>query len=182
MRFSPRAYQLQAIDHLAAHPRCALWAGMGMGKTVSTLTALDTLALAEEDIFPALVIAPLRVARSTWPAEIGKWAHLRHLRISPIVGDQRSRKSAMSTQADIYTTNYEQLPWILRARRRSLALPDCRRRREHQAQGVPPASRHAKGEGAGPHRTHRAGQATHRADRHAGPERPDRSVGASLVP
>ncbi|MBK6552748.1 MAG: DEAD/DEAH box helicase [Rhodocyclaceae bacterium] len=113
MRFSPRAYQLQAIDHLAAHPRCALWAGMGMGKTVSTLTALDTLALAEEDIFPALVIAPLRVARSTWPAEIGKWAHLRHLRISPIVGDQRSRKSAMSTQADIYTTNYEQLPWIL---------------------------------------------------------------------
>ena len=54
MRFSPRAYQLQAIDHLAAHPRCALWAGMGMGKTVSTLTALDTLALAEEDIFPAL--------------------------------------------------------------------------------------------------------------------------------
>lgn len=113
MRFSPRDYQLQAIDHLAEHKRCALWAGMGMGKTVSTATALDTLALAEDDIFPALIIAPLRVAKSTWPVEICKWDHLKHLRASAIVGDQRSRKAAMSAKAEIYTTNYEQLPWIL---------------------------------------------------------------------
>ena len=65
--FKPRDYQRAIIEHIAAHPRSNIWAGMGTGKTVSTLTALQGLALVEDDVFPALVLAPLRVAASTWP-------------------------------------------------------------------------------------------------------------------
>ena len=66
MIFVPRDYQDAIIRHIIDHPRCALWAGMGTGKTASTLTALDILYLIE-GVYPALVIAPLRVAASVWP-------------------------------------------------------------------------------------------------------------------
>ena len=64
--FDPRPYQSMIVSHIHNVPRCAVWAGMGLGKTVSTLTAIDGLFLAGED-HPVLVIAPLRVARTTWP-------------------------------------------------------------------------------------------------------------------
>lgn len=111
--FIPRAYQSVGIEHLIERPRCALWAGMGMGKTVTTATALDVLALMEDQVFPALAIAPLRVARRGWPKEIQKWQHLRHLRVSPIVGEAAERKAALRRPAEIYTINYENLPWLL---------------------------------------------------------------------
>lgn len=105
-------YQNHAIAHLMENPRCALWAGMGMGKTATVLTALDRINLIE-DAFPALVLAPLRVARSTWPAEPAKWSHLRHIKVSAIVGDPAERMQALKANAHIFTTNYEQIPWLV---------------------------------------------------------------------
>lgn len=84
---------------------------MGGGKSVTTLTALDRLSLVE-DVFPALVLGPKRVVRTTWPDEIEKWAHLRHLRISVITGTPAQRLAALRAPADIYATNYDNLAWL----------------------------------------------------------------------
>lgn len=109
--FHPRQYQALMIDHILAAPRCALWASMGSGKSVATLIALDLLSLVEPG--PALVIAPLRVAQSTWPDEVRKWQHLRHLRVSVICGTATERRAALARPAEIYTVNFEQLPWLV---------------------------------------------------------------------
>lgn len=109
--FTPRDYQHIMADHMIRKPRCAVWAGMGMGKTSGTLTALDTIALLE-DSYPALVLAPLRVARSTWSEEAAKWSNFGHIGISPVVGTAQEREAALRQPADIYTLNYENLPWI----------------------------------------------------------------------
>lgn len=111
VQFTARPYQTLITNHLLDIPRCAAWAGMGLGKTTSTLNALDALQLV--DNAPALVLAPLRVARSTWPDEARKWAHLRHLQVMPIVGSEAERRMALRHDANIYTTNYENLPWLL---------------------------------------------------------------------
>jgi len=109
--FVPHAYQLDIIEFIQQTKRCAVWAGMGTGKTVSTLTALDNLSHTE-DVFPALVLAPLRVARVTWPDEIKKWDHLSHLKVSVITGNAKERAAAMAVQADVYVTNYDNLVWL----------------------------------------------------------------------
>jgi superfamily II DNA or RNA helicase len=83
--FKPHDYQQEAMAHLYKVRRSALWMPMGGGKTVTTLTALDNLSLVE-DVFPILVLAPLRVARATWPDEVAKWPHLAHLRVSVVTG------------------------------------------------------------------------------------------------
>lgn len=109
--FTPRAYQRPLIKHFQSVPRCAGWADMGLGKTVSTLTAVDLeLALGGG---PVLVLAPLRVAKNVWGAEAAKWDHLKHLRTVPIVGSAAERKRALHSSADIYTTNYDNLPWLV---------------------------------------------------------------------
>jgi SNF2 family DNA or RNA helicase len=84
---------------------------MGLGKTTSTLNAIDTLQLVESE--PVLVVAPLRVARSTWPDEARKWSHLSHLHIMPVVGSEAERRMALRHDANIYTTNFENLPWLI---------------------------------------------------------------------
>lgn len=109
--FTPHDYQEQMVDWLCANRRCALWAGMGTGKSVTTLTALTHLDLVEE-VFPALVIAPARVARTTWPDEVLKWQHTQHLRVSVVIGTQKQRERALEREADIYTINYENLKWL----------------------------------------------------------------------
>ena len=109
--FVPRPYQRRIVDHVLEHPRCAVWAGMGLGKTSATLAALDTLRLLDDA--PALVVAPLRVAQSTWPDEAAKWAEFAHLEVVPVVGTAAQRAAALSRPAAIYTTNYEQLPWLV---------------------------------------------------------------------
>lgn len=109
--FEPRPYQNQIIAHIMGQDRGAVWAGMGMGKTSATLTAIR-----DEHLLiggPTLVIAPLRVAQSTWPDELAKWDHLHDLTISAVVGDVKARRAALKRKADIYTTNYEQLPWLI---------------------------------------------------------------------
>ena len=99
------------MAHLYKVRRSALWMPMGGGKTVTTLTALDNLSVVE-DVFPALVLAPLRVARSTWPEEVKKWPHLSHLRVSVITGTPKQRERALAEEADIYCTNYDNLVWL----------------------------------------------------------------------
>lgn len=109
---SLRPYQQQMLEYIQHHPRCILAAFMGSGKTVATLTALDHLSVAEP-IFPVLVIAPLRVATATWPQEVLDWPHLQHLRVSAICGTPRQRTQALAREADIYTINYEGIPWLI---------------------------------------------------------------------
>lgn len=109
--FTPHEYQEDIIDWICTHPRCAIWASMGSGKSVSTLTALDRLSLVE-DVFPALILAPLRVAKSTWPEEAKLWSHLSHLRVSVITGTPKQRERALAEEADIYTSNYDNLTWL----------------------------------------------------------------------
>lgn len=109
--FTPRPYQTMIRDHILDNPRCAIWAGMGMGKTTSTLNAIDAVLLADDA--PVLVLAPLRVARSTWPEEAQKWRHLQGLGVMPIVGSEAERRAALRMPAQVYATNYEQLPWLV---------------------------------------------------------------------
>jgi hypothetical protein len=111
--FTPRPYQRIAFDWMLEHPRCALWAGMGMGKSVSSLNVLDALYVTSMSTEPTLVLGPKRVAENTWPNEARKWEHLLDLEVIPIVGDIRQRKAAMARKGLIYTTNYEQLPWLV---------------------------------------------------------------------
>jgi len=87
-------------------------ASMGTGKTMMVLNAIDTLIICGE-YGKFLVLAPLRVARSTWRDEVAKWEHLSYLKVSPIVGDPAQRKAALATDADIYTINYENIPWLI---------------------------------------------------------------------
>jgi len=112
--FKPHDYQRPAMQWLYDKPRCALWMPMGGGKTVTTLTALDNLSLIE-DVYPVLVLAPLRVAKTTWPDEVKKWPHLSHLRVSVICGSAAERQAALDVPADIYTMNFDNLVWLREA-------------------------------------------------------------------
>lgn len=85
---------------------------MGSGKSVSTLTAIDNLSLVEE-VYPVLIIAPKRVAISTWPIEVEKWSHLKHLKVSVIEGTPKQRIAAVAKNSDLFTINYEGLPWLV---------------------------------------------------------------------
>ena len=114
MKFTPREYQSIAARYIRDNPRCALWAEMGLGKTSSVLLALTQLDLME-DVFPALVLAPLRVARTTWPDEVEKWDDFKGLRIRAICGTPAERSAALAPGADVYTINYENIPWLVEA-------------------------------------------------------------------
>lgn len=109
--FTPRIYQKHIIDFILDHKRCAIYAGMGMGKTVATLTALSILKLIEEG--PVLILAPLRVASTTWPDEVNKWQHLENITVVPVIGNVKNRIVALNTDADIFTINYENIPWLV---------------------------------------------------------------------
>lgn len=109
--FTPHPYQALMLDHMVDRERCAVWAGMGLGKTSSALTALDALFLAGED-HPALVLAPLRVARSTWPKEARKWNHLRHISVVPVTGSDAEKRLALKQDASVFTCNYDNLLWL----------------------------------------------------------------------
>ena len=109
--FTPHDYQEEALEWLYSHPRTALWMPMGGGKSVTTLTVLDRLHLFD-GAFPALVLAPKRVAITTWADELAKWAHLKHLRISVITGTPKQRLAALRASADIYTMAYDNLSWL----------------------------------------------------------------------
>lgn len=112
MRFKPWNYQQYSINHIIDHKASALFLDMGMGKTVSTLTAIDNLLFLGE-VYKVLVIAPLRVAEDTWSTEVEKWDHLKQLRISKILGTKKQRKEALKVEADVYVTNRENIDWLV---------------------------------------------------------------------
>lgn len=111
--YHPRPYQQFATDMIIKKKALALMLDMGLGKTVITLTAINDLMYDYLEISKVLVIAPLRVADTTWPDECRVWEHLRHLRIAKILGDVTNRKKALSENADIYVINREQVSWLV---------------------------------------------------------------------
>lgn len=113
MRYSAHDYQKYATQFILAHPIAAVFLEMGLGKSVITLTALFDLCLDQFLIRKVLVIAPLRVARDTWPSEIKKWDHLQGLTYSVVVGTEAERKAALMQVADVYIINRENVDWLI---------------------------------------------------------------------
>ena len=113
MQYSPHEYQTYATEFILAHPIAAILLSMGLGKSVITLTALFDLCLDSFEIGRVLIIAPLRVARSTWPEEIRKWDHLRGLTYSVAVGSEGERKSALRQQVSLHIINRENVQWLV---------------------------------------------------------------------
>lgn len=113
MQYQPHDYQTLATTFIEEHPVAALLLGMGLGKTVITLTAIQHLLFDSFEAHRVLVIAPLRVARDTWPAEQTKWAHLKTLRLAVAVGTERQRRAALNSGADITVMNRENVDWLI---------------------------------------------------------------------
>jgi len=113
LEFTPHDYQKMAIDHILEKPKSGIFLDMGLGKTVITLTALDELIYNRFEINKVLIIAPLRVAETTWSAEVEKWAHTRHLRLSKILGPRKQRVQGLWKDADIYLVNRENVVWLV---------------------------------------------------------------------
>lgn len=110
-----RHYQNATVDFIKEKKRCALFLDLGMGKTVSALTAMNDVVGA----FGAhriLAIAPLRVAKNTWPKEVQQWAHLRGMTVSVITGSLQERLDAIFRPADLYVINRENVQWLEKAR------------------------------------------------------------------
>lgn len=113
MRYEPHDYQRYAIDYIEGHPLSAVLLDMGLGKTSITLTAINDLLFDSFDVHKVLVIAPLRVARDTWKAELAKWDHLKNLVCSVAVGTEAERRAALNAKADIYIINRENVQWLV---------------------------------------------------------------------
>lgn len=109
MKFNPRPYQSLIIEAITTTPRVNVFASMGTGKTCATLSAIHQMYLEG----PVLVLAPLRVAVSTWPDEARKWDHLGDLNVVAITGTPAQRRQALATPAAVYTLNYENIPWLV---------------------------------------------------------------------
>lgn len=113
MKYNPHDYQRYAAEFILTHPISALLIDMGLGKTSITLTAIYDLLFDSFEAHKVIVVAPLRVARDTWSAEIEKWEHLRELRYSVVVGAEQERLKALRTPADIYIINRENIQWLV---------------------------------------------------------------------
>lgn len=112
MIYEPHDYQKYVIEYIQNQPVSAVFLDMGLGKTSITLTALNNLLFDYFTVHKILVIAPLRVARSTWSSEIQKWDHLKNLKYSIVIGTPAERRKALQRQADIYIINRENIPWL----------------------------------------------------------------------
>lgn len=112
MKYIPHDYQTRAIDWCINNPRCGLFLPMGAGKTVITLTAISKLKQKGE-ANKALIIAPVRVARTTWSSEIEKWEHTKHLTYTVIDGPEKNRLKALQNQSDIFIIGKEQVKWLV---------------------------------------------------------------------
>jgi SNF2 family DNA or RNA helicase len=113
MRFTPHKYQEYAKQRIVDTKALGLFLEMGLGKTAITLTALDELLYDLFDSVKILIIAPLRVADDTWSRESQKWDHLKHLRISKVLGDRKQRERALAADADLYIINRENVEWLV---------------------------------------------------------------------
>ena len=113
MKYSPHNYQIYSTNFILNNPISAIFLECGLGKSVISLTAINDLMLDYFDVSRTLVIAPLRVANSTWPDEIKKWDHLKHLNFSVVIGSEKERLDALRKPAHIYLINRENVDWII---------------------------------------------------------------------
>lgn len=113
MIYNPHAYQAYATSKIMAQESVGLFMDMGLGKTVCTLTAIDELLFDRFDAEKILVIAPLRVAQSTWPDEVDKWDHLHRIKIIPILGSEKQRIRALNTKGRVFAVNRENVVWLV---------------------------------------------------------------------
>lgn len=113
MKFKAHDYQQYAIDFILSHPVCCLILDMGLGKTAITLTAMMELLFNYFLVGKVLVIAPKRVAESTWPAEIKKWEHLTGLTYSVVKGTAKQRNEALLRPADVYIIGRDNVTWLV---------------------------------------------------------------------
>lgn len=105
-------YQKACVEHIIDNPFCGVFLDMGLGKTVSTLTAVNYLMNDYCEINSTLVIAPKRVAESVWQEEADKWNHLKHLRFSKIIGPEAKRIEALKAKADVYIISRDNIAWL----------------------------------------------------------------------
>ena len=112
MKYVPHEYQEYAKVVIVNQNISALFLDCGLGKTVITLTAIWELMLDYFEVRKVLVIAPLRVARDTWPAELHKWEHLKGIEMSAVLGSERERVTALNRRADVYVINRENVEWL----------------------------------------------------------------------
>lgn len=113
MKYSPHNYQIYSTNFILNNPISAIFLECGLGKSVISLTAINDLMLDYFDVSRTLVIAPLRVANSTWPDEIKKWDHLKHLNFSVVIGSEKERLDALRKSAHIYLINRENVDWLI---------------------------------------------------------------------
>ncbi|MCB6568517.1 DEAD/DEAH box helicase [Eubacterium limosum] len=113
MKYKPHEYQSYATEFILSHPISAVFLEMGLGKSVITLSAIFDLCLDSFLVCKVLVIAPLRVARDTWPAEINKWDHLKGLSYSVAVGTEKERIDALKKPSTLYIINRENVDWLI---------------------------------------------------------------------
>lgn len=115
MQYNPHTYQTRLKDFIIDNPYAFLTVDMGLGKTVTTLTAIQELKDTYVEISRVLVIAPKSVAENTWTSECAKWDHLAHLRVSVVMGTETQRIKALTTPADIYVINRDNVAWLVSA-------------------------------------------------------------------
>ena len=113
MKYEPHEYQRYAVEYIKSHPVAAVLLSMGLGKTSISLMAINDLLFDSFEIHKVLIIAPLRVALSTWGAEIEKWEHLKNLKYSIAVGSEQERLAALNDDGDIYIINRENVQWLI---------------------------------------------------------------------
>ena len=105
-------YQHHCVQHIKDNPFCALFLEMSLGKTVSTLTAIQDLMYETLDVNKVLVIAPKRVAENVWTSELKEWSHLGNLKITRVIGNEKQRKAALMEKSDIYTIGRDNVAWL----------------------------------------------------------------------
>ena len=113
MKFTPHEYQKFCIQKILDIKKVGIWQDMGLGKTVTTLTAVKELKYNRFQVCKVLVIAPKKVAEGTWTKEAAKWDHTKMLRVSPVLGSQAKRIRALNTPADLYVINRENVCWLV---------------------------------------------------------------------
>ena len=113
MQYKPHDYQKYAINYIKSHSVSAVLLDMGLGKTSIALTAINDLLYDYFEVHKVLVIAPLRVARNTWPAEIDKWDHLKEIKYNVAIGTEMQRKKALMKKAQVYIINRENVEWLV---------------------------------------------------------------------
>jgi SNF2 family DNA or RNA helicase len=113
MKFSPRAPQQPIVDFALTHERCNIWASMGLGKSSASIYVYDALRMFGE-AKRALILAPKRVAVSTWPGEIDKFREsFGHLKIAAAIGTPEERRRAIMSKPDILCINYDNVEWLI---------------------------------------------------------------------